>query len=170
MNKKTKTSWAGQTPGSRARLWERPGHLVRRLHQIHVAMFLEACGEFGITPIQYAVMTTLLNRPGADQVTVARDAGIDRTNVADVLSRLEQRGIVVRETSKEDRRQRIARLSSKGDRIARDMENASLRAQARFVAPLSAAKRKQFMSLMTELVDANNEFSRAPAQDGFRRT
>ena len=149
--------------GSMTSLWDRPGYLVRRLHQIHVAIFLEECAAFGITPVQYAVMTALLNRPGADQVTIARDAGIDRTNVADVLARLDQRGLVTRETSRTDRRQRIAALTPEGERIARDMEHASLAAQARFIAPLPPEKRKQLMALMTELVEANNEFSRAPA-------
>jgi DNA-binding MarR family transcriptional regulator len=154
-----------KTHGSRTSLWERPGYLIRRLHQIHVAIFLEECSAFGITPVQYAVMTALLNNPGADQVSLARDAGIDRTNVADVLARLAQRGLVTREAGKQDRRMRVARLTDEGDRIARDMEQASLSAQAKLMAPLSPEKRDRLMSLMTELVDANNEFSRAPARN-----
>ena len=155
------------TGGSLTSLWERPGYLIRRLHQIHVAIFLEECSAYGITPVQYAVMTALLNNPGADQVTISRDAGIDRTNVADVLARLAQRGLVIREAGTRDRRMRVARLTAEGDRIARDMEHASLSAQARLMAPLSAEKRNLLMALMGELVEANNEFSRAPAR---RRT
>jgi DNA-binding MarR family transcriptional regulator len=150
--------------GSLTSLWERPGYLVRRLHQIHVAIFLDECSDYAITPVQYAVMTALLNNPGADQVTLAHDAGIDRTNIADVLARLAERGLVKREAGKQDRRMRVANLTQEGDRIARDMEHASLSAQARLMAPLSAEKRDQLMSLMGELVDANNEFSRAPAR------
>ena len=59
---------------------------------------------------------------------------------------------------------RIAVLTDEGEDIARRMEHASLSAQARLVAPLSAAKRDQLMDWMTELVEANNEFSRAPAR------
>ena len=150
--------------GSLTSLWERPGYLIRRLHQIHVAIFLDECANYCITPVQYAVMTALLNNPGADQVTVARNAGIDRTNVADVLTRLAQRGLLKREGSKQDRRMRITRLTEEGEHIARDMEHASLKAQATLMAPLSAKKRGQLISLMSELVDANNEFSRAPAR------
>lgn len=160
----TKPDTEAAKGGSLTALWERPGYLIRRLHQIHVAIFLDECADFGITPVQYAVMTALLNDPGTDQVTIARNAGIDRTNVADVLARLAQRGLVEREAGKRDRRMRVARLTKEGDRIARDMEHASLGAQARLMAPLSADKRDQLMSLMSELVDANNEFSRAPAR------
>lgn len=150
--------------GSLTSLWDRPGYLIRRLHQIHVAIFLEECTAFGITPVQYAVMTALLNMPDADQISIAQEAGIDRTNVADVLARLEQRGLVARRRSKSDRRMRITSLTEEGEKIAREMEHASLRAQAKLVAPLSPEKRDQLMKLMTELVESNNEFSRAPAR------
>ena len=49
-----------------AALWSRPGFLVRRLHQIHAAMFAEECGAFNITPIQYGLMTILLEQPGLE--------------------------------------------------------------------------------------------------------
>ena len=55
-------------------------------------------------------------------------------------------------------------LTEEGERIARDMEHASLSAQAKLMAPLPAEKHAQLMALMTELVEANNEFSRAPAR------
>ena len=47
-----------------ARLWDRPGFLIRRLHQIHVALFLEECRGFDVTPVQYAVLTALAIAPG----------------------------------------------------------------------------------------------------------
>lgn len=150
--------------GSMTSLWERPGYLIRRLHQIHVAIFLEECAAYNITPVQYAVMTALLNRPDSDQITIAQDAGIDRTNVADVLARLEQRGLVIRRRSDADRRMRIAALTENGLRISRDMEHASLHAQEKLMEPLTPEKRETLMKLMTELVEANNDFSRAPAR------
>jgi DNA-binding MarR family transcriptional regulator len=155
---------SGNQTGSMTSLWERPGYLIRRLHQIHVAIFLEECAAYNITPVQYAVMTALLNRPDSDQITIAQDAGIDRTNVADVLARLDQRGLVQRRRSEADRRMRIAALTDEGLRIARDMEHASLRAQATLMKPLSPEKHETLMRLMTELVEANNDYSRAPAR------
>lgn len=58
----------------------RPGYLVRRLHQIHSAIFLEECQQFGITPVQYGLISTLLENPGIDQVTLGNEVGIDRTS------------------------------------------------------------------------------------------
>ena len=70
-------------------LWARPGYLLRRLHQIHYALFFEECAGFEITPVQYGLLTTLSLNPDLDQNSLARELGIDRTNVADVLSRLD---------------------------------------------------------------------------------
>lgn len=151
--------------GLQTELWQRPGHLVRRLHQIHVAMFIEECAAYNITPVQYAVMTGLLKSPGLGQISIANEAGIDRTNVADVLARLEDRGLVKRRTGTEDRRMKLAYLTAKGERVAREMEDSVIRAQDRLVAPLAPAERAQFMDLMTKLANANNEFSRAPAKE-----
>ena len=147
-----------------ARLWDRPGFLIRRLHQIHVALFLEECRGFDVTPVQYAVLTALAIAPGRDQITLARDAGIDRTNVADVLKRLAERGLIERRRGAADRRVRLAYLTPEGAALTERMEAAMLRAQERLVAPLSEAERARLMRSLAALVAANNEFSRAPTR------
>src|SRR5579872_284415 len=53
-------------PSIRLPLWSRPGYLVRRLHQIHTALFAEECKAFAITPVQYGLLTALLHFPGSD--------------------------------------------------------------------------------------------------------
>src|SRR3954452_25607520 len=83
-------------------LWSRPGYLVRRLHQIHSAIFAEECKAFAITPVQYGVLTALLYHPGIDQASIAAQVGIDRTNAADVIERLAERHLVKREKSAND--------------------------------------------------------------------
>ena len=147
-----------------ASLWNRPGFLIRRLHQIHVALFLEECRSFDVTPVQYAVMTALSIAPGRDQITLARDTGIDRTSVADVLKRLAERGLIERRKGAADRRVRLAYLTPEGEALTFRMETAMLRAQERLVAPLGAADRAQLMRSLAALVAANNEFSRAPTR------
>ena len=37
-------------------LMSRPGFLIRRLHQIHIALFLEECAGVDITPVQYTLL------------------------------------------------------------------------------------------------------------------
>ena len=95
-------------------LWSRPGFLIRRLHQLHVAIFLEECAAFDVTPVQYAVMSVLYHDRPLDQVSVAAEVGIDRNNAADVIRRLERRGFVERIQSETDRRARVSRITDAG--------------------------------------------------------
>ena len=60
-------------------LHERPGFLIRRAQQIAVALFLEETGALGITNTQYGILLVLKNRPGIDQISVARLLGLDRS-------------------------------------------------------------------------------------------
>ncbi|WP_236000211.1 MarR family winged helix-turn-helix transcriptional regulator [Bradyrhizobium uaiense] len=144
---------------ARMPLASRPGYLIRRLHQIHSAIFLEECQEFGITPVQYGLITTLLNNPGIDQVTLGGEVGIDRTNVADVLNRLSERGLVRRERSQTDRRSMVAFLTKDGEAVVDKMYDSMRRAQDRFLAPLRPEFRAAFLAMVTELIEGNSKYS-----------
>lgn len=146
-------------PTAHIPLGSRPGYLVRRLHQIHSAIFLEECQEFAITPVQYGLITALLDKPGIDQVTLGGEVGIDRTNVADVLGRLADRGLVRRERSKTDRRSMIAFLTKEGESVAERMYESMQNAQERFLAPLRPEFRSAFLAMVIELIEGNSKYS-----------
>lgn len=152
---------AANEAGTRLPLWSRPGYLVRRLHQIHQALFLEECKAFNITPVQYGLLTALAVHPGIDQVSLAAELGIDRTNVADVLARLAERGLVRRATSDRDRRVKLAYLTEEGASLTERMHGAMQRAQERLVAPLAPEERARFMAMLERLIEANNQYGRA---------
>lgn len=142
-------------------LWRRPGYLVRRLNQIHYALFQEECAGFDITPVQYGLLTTLSLNPDADQITLAVEVGIDRTNVADVLSRLARRGLVSRKRGTRDQRTMVARLTPAGLKLTKEMHAAMSRAQERFLSPLDEKERLGLVETLMRLVDANNHHGRA---------
>ncbi|GAA3707710.1 MarR family transcriptional regulator [Oceanisphaera sediminis] len=141
-------------------LWRRPGFLIRRAHQIHQALFLEECSEFNLTPIQYGVLTELFDHPGPDQITLARELGIDRTNVADVLQRLEKRGFIVRKTAEHDRRMKLVSLTSEGKEVLMAMFDSMKESQKKLMAPFSEEEKATFISLLLRLVTENNHLGR----------
>jgi DNA-binding MarR family transcriptional regulator len=149
-------------------LWKRPGYLVRRLHQLHSALFFAECQIFGITPVQYGLLTVLSTHPDCDQVTLANALGIDRTNVADVLGRLQQAGLVARRRSGHDRRMLLARLTSRGERLVARMHPAMTRAQERLLAALDEEEREKFLAMLMRLLDANNQYGRAALRAATR--
>jgi DNA-binding MarR family transcriptional regulator len=172
MSRKSKNSApAAATLGSdvHTSLWDRPGFLVRRLHQIHVAIFLEEMAEDNITPIQYGLLSALADLPGLDQLSLAEEVGIDRANVADVLTRLEKRGLVTRVASKEDKRRKLCALTEQGLAFARKHYKNMRRAQDSLLRPLTVAERAEFMRLIRRLVEVGNDFGRAALRPSAQR-
>lgn len=150
------------TPADPAKelLQARPGFLVRRLNQIHYSLFFEECKSQNITPVQYGILTVLSVLPELDQTSLAEEVGLDRTTTADVVKRLEDRGLIVRKPNPADRRARLARLTPAGRKMVDLLRPNMQRAQEQLLEPLKPAERMMFMHLLTILVEANNEHSR----------
>jgi DNA-binding MarR family transcriptional regulator len=142
-------------------LWRRPGYLIRRLHQLHYALFFEECADTDITPVQYGLMTILSINPDADQIAIANALGIDRTNVADVLRRLSDAGLIERRRSEKDKRSVISRLTPAGEAQLKSLYPAMVRAQERLLDCLEPERREAFVATLMELLEANNKFGRA---------
>jgi MarR family transcriptional regulator, lower aerobic nicotinate degradation pathway regulator len=146
-----------------------PGHHIRRLQQIAVAIFLQETEAHGVTPVQYAVLHAVAAKPGIDQRTLARQVALDTSTIGGVIDRLEARGLVQRRPSAEDRRVRLLTLLDEGTALLQAATPGMLRAQQRMLEPLPARERQAFVKLLRILVKANNGMSRAPSEEGALR-
>ncbi len=136
-------------------LSDRPGFLARRVHQIHVSLFSELCAPFGVTPVQYSLLSALADRAEADQTTLSRIVALDRTTTTGALKRLEARGLVRRGTSATDRRSQSCSLTDEGRRMLEEMEAAARRAHALTVEMLAPEEQRQFIEAMKKIVAAH---------------
>ena len=143
-----------------------PGHHIRRLQQIAVAIFLQEADAHGLTPVQYAAMQAVANTPGFDQRTLAGTVGFDTSTIGGVIDRLEARGLMTRSASPHDRRVRLLALTDAGRALLESTIPAMLRAQERMLEPLPKKEQAEFMRMLRVLVAANNELSRAPSDAG----
>ncbi|NYG34905.1 winged helix-turn-helix transcriptional regulator [Sphaerotilus montanus] len=140
-----------------------PGHDIRRLHQIAVALFMQETESFGITPVQFAALQAVHNVPGTDQRTLARTIGFDTSTIAGVIDRLEARGLTLRSASAQDRRVRLLTLTEAGQQLLADVTPSMLRAQERILAPLPEQERGEFMRMLGILIASRNESDRDTA-------
>src|SRR5579859_3311860 len=108
------TAKVARRRGSAWPLEKRPGFLIRRLHQIHVALFQKKCAAFDVTPLQYSLLSALARRGTADQTTLAADVALDRTTTTGALKRLQSRKFIERSVHRADRRAQICRLTRAG--------------------------------------------------------
>jgi DNA-binding MarR family transcriptional regulator len=135
---------------------QRPGFLIRRLHQIHVALFQQKCAAFEITPLQYSLLSALAVRGTADQTTLAADVALDRTTTTGALKRLQLRNFVERSIHHRDRRAQICRLTKAGANLLQQMERSARAAHRETVADLSKADQKRFIAMMPRSVVARS--------------
>jgi DNA-binding MarR family transcriptional regulator len=146
----------------RSALFSRPGFLIRRLHQIHTWLFAEETQKFSITPVQFSLLTALVEHGEMDQNSLALEIGLERTSVAEVLPRLEARQLVERQQSARDKRVKLVKISRKGRALCKRMEQAAQRAHERTIEHLPAEQRELFLLQLIQLVEANNDNSVVP--------
>lgn len=105
-----------------------PGYVARRLHQAYVAAWVRMV-DATLTGPQFAVLTAVNAYPGVEQGSLARAVALDRSTMASIVRRLEDRGLITREAPADDGRKRMLTLTADGhtmlevaDRKARELD------------------------------------------------
>lgn len=143
-------------------LTSHPGHLARRLQQAHYLLWNTMVSE-EITSPQFAVLNALVAEPGLDQRTVGERVGLDRSTVAEVISRLTRRALLDKVRDPQDGRRFLLRLTEDGLRTHRRLTVRTARMNQVFLSPLSAAEQTLFLDLIQRVSDAA-EGLRNPAE------
>lgn len=128
---------------------EMAGHLIRRLHQQSTQVFQARMQEagFDLTSVQFAALDTIADQPDIDQATLAATISFDRATIGGVVDRLEQKGLVERVVSAQDRRARQLRLTRAGERLLAACRPVVETLQVEILASLSRAERTAFLGL-----------------------
>ncbi|WP_329402498.1 MarR family winged helix-turn-helix transcriptional regulator [Streptomyces melanogenes] len=134
-----------------------PGHLARRLQQVHYLLWNTMVSEQTTSP-QFAVLNTLVASPGLDQRTVGERVGLDRSTIAEVISRLTRRGLLRKTRDPRDgRRSRLA-VTDEGRAVHRELTVRTARMNEVFLAPLAPAEQTVFLDLLRRVADAAEGF------------
>src|SRR3954465_13798386 len=112
-------------------VYTKPGYLFRRMQQIAVAIFIEECSEYDLTPVQFAALVAIQTHPGIDATRLSAVIAFDRSTLGNVIERLETKQYVERKPSSEDRRTKLLYLTRSGAVLLRDVMPAVDRAQVR---------------------------------------
>ncbi len=142
--------------------FSRAGHLIRRMNQISVAIFLEETRALGLTTVQYAALHMIDEVPDIDQARLSSVIAFDTTTLVKVIDRLAEKGLITRTRSQTDRRKQLLNATAQGREVVRKIQPMIDRAEQRILAPLSPSDRRKFMEMLTQLVNVNNVYSRAP--------
>jgi DNA-binding MarR family transcriptional regulator len=129
-----------------------PGHLLRRAQQRAVEIYQEEVGEDGLRPPQYALLLTIYQNAGLNQTELVQQTGIDRSTLADMIARLEKRGLLLRKPGA-DQRSRQLWITDAGATAVKANALAGQRAQERIMAPIAPDERTKFLEILGRIAD-----------------
>lgn len=130
-----------------------PGHLLHRAQQRAADMTAQALRAYGLTPRQFAVLLALRYNEGVTQSELVRRTGIDRSTLADMLSRLGKRGLIASRRTEEDQRANSVTITPEGLRALDAVTPKVVEAERRMLDSLPAEVRDPFVSALQHLAD-----------------
>ncbi|TCO40143.1 DNA-binding MarR family transcriptional regulator [Kribbella antiqua] len=115
---------------------DRLGYLLKHVQARLTEEQAKALQPFGINGRDLAVLAAVASGEPLSQLEVAGRLRVDRTSIGDLLDSLEERGLVERRRSPEDRRRNVVVLTNTGEDVFADAEQVRLEVEREFLAPL----------------------------------
>jgi DNA-binding MarR family transcriptional regulator len=129
-----------------------PGYVVRRLQQAYIGAWLRTVDPI-LTGPQFAVLTAVETYPGTDQGSLAQSVDLDRSTMADIVRRLEERGLITRRTDVHDGRRKLLHLTKTGAQAVHEVNTRARRLDERLLETYPAADRRRLLAELTTLAD-----------------
>ncbi len=108
-----------------------------------------------ITSPQFAALNALYGHPNLDQRTLGQGISLDRSTMAEVVSRLSSRGLIRSERDPRDGRRKTITLTPKGLHTVQQLIPRTHAMTRRLVGPLDQQQRDDLLRLLTKVVGAN---------------
>jgi DNA-binding MarR family transcriptional regulator len=148
----------------------RVGQLLFVAQQAAQALAIERLEPLGLSPRAWGVLSTLAESGPLTQIELATTMAIDRTAMVYLLDDLEDRALVERVRSPQDRRAFMIHLTP-GGRDAQHRAAAALDGAAEtLLTPLSAAERRHLIDLLATIAAHWQQHGAAQPGHGGRQT
>ena len=131
-----------------------PGHLLRRALQAMNLIWNHEVSHV-ITSPQFAALNALYGEPAIDQRTLGERISLDRSTMAEVVARLNARGLITTARDARDGRRKTIRLTAKGVTTLQHLIPRTHAMTRRLVGALDAQEQAELLRLLTSVVSAN---------------
>jgi DNA-binding MarR family transcriptional regulator len=153
---------ASARPREIFRLSQSPSHLLRRAEQFAADLFARSELNDGVTLRQTVLMAAIAEAEGASQSDLVGITGVDRSTLAEMMARMEKRGLIARAAAADDGRAKSVRLTGEGRRSLNDALPAIRAVDRALLAALPASQRSAFQSILAELAASADRVVAAP--------
>lgn len=136
------------------RLSQSPSHLLRRAEQFAADLFARSDLNDGVTLRQTVLMASIAEAEGASQSDLVRTTGVDRSTLAEMMARMEKRGLIARAAAADDGRAKSVRLTAEGRRSLNDALPAIRAVDRALMMALPAGQRGAFQAILSGLAES----------------
>lgn len=160
MKKANRAKPATRAPAAKAaprevfRLSQSPSHLLRRAEQFAADLFARSELHDGVTLRQTVLMASIGEAEGASQSDLVRTTGVDRSTLAEMMARMEKRGLIARAAAADDGRAKSVRLTAAGRRTLNDALPAIRAVDRALMMALPAGQRGAFQAILSGLAES----------------
>ena len=135
--------------------------LLHRANQIATESFASTQEDSDITARQVQVLAAIEVNEGSSQTKIVEITGVDRSTLADIARRLLKNRLIERRRSKDDARAYVLKLSEAGRQALANGKPAVAAVEKNLLAALPAKDRSVLVDLLSKMVEAHEERSRA---------
>jgi DNA-binding MarR family transcriptional regulator len=142
----------GPSPADGEPLDDHVGVALRRAYQHAVANLSARITPHDITPLQFSVLVRLHDDGPWTQNSLGRSMFMEPANIAALVHRLLERGLVVRDPDPHDRRAMRVSITPRGTELLARVRADADAANAATLSVLQPGEREQLMALLRRLV------------------
>jgi DNA-binding MarR family transcriptional regulator len=131
------------------------GYLIRRAQQRHVATWTRIVSS-EISSVQYTILVVLDRWGEASQRELCDEADLDRSTIADLVARMEHKGLLVRRPDAQDARRKMVTLTEAGRSERERLRPLVDEAQEALVASMSVTDRRALRAGLHALLEQDD--------------
>ena len=136
------------------RLSQSPSHLLRRAQQYVTDIFARSGLSDNVTLRQSVLLSAVAETEGASQSELVRATGVDRSTLAEMVSRMERKGLLSRKKDRQDGRAKRVWLTEAGRKRLNQALPAMRAVDDALISLLPRTRRQPFQSALESIVRA----------------
>ncbi len=127
------------------------GYNCRRAYLAVMPLFEARMKKYDLRAVDFSVITLINANPNLTQRRLAEAVNVSPPNMATLLDRLEERGILVRQRNPLDKRSQTLVLTTEGAKLCAKAEKTVSELEAEATGMLSDAERAQLLQLLQKI-------------------
>ncbi len=147
------------------RLSQSPSQLLRRAQQYVTDIFARSGMSDNVTLRQTVLLSAVAETEGASQSELVRATGVDRSTLAEMVARMERKGLLTRKKDRQDGRAKRVWLTDAGRKRLNQALPAMQAVDDALVSLLPRTRRQPFQSALEAIVRAAADAQLAEMED-----